>query len=152
MFGFALLTVVVGLGCLVNDAAQSSKQLRVGFAPLERLVFEGLSDDPLALITWAGDCASALVAADREGAPLRFISRTLAAERARMIVLEAMLDKMLVEQNWFAVREIKGLIAMTAKILCGLIREHTAASSVGHRAVVVAVAHANNVHVSPSEK
>ena len=114
---------------------------------VDRLALEGLSDNTQAASLWAVDSATALAGPDREAARLRLISRAVATERARQVVLEALLDQHLAARDFDAVGAINKVLSSTTKrTLCALLREHVAASNLGQRATVM-VGHADAVHV-----
>lgn len=136
-----------------DNAPQTEPPLHVKLSPLDRIALDGLTDprDVPALIAWTESSATALAGSDREGARLRLISRSLATERARLLVLEGMLDERLAAGDWDAVREIRPVIATASKTLCGLLREHAAACHVGRHGITVAVAHVDAINVAPGK-
>ena len=121
----------------VSDTSPVLEQPRVGLTRFDRLPLETLSDDPHALASWVADSATALAGADREAARLRLISRAVATERARHVVLEAMLDERLAARDFEGVHAVNRVLTSTTKRLCALLREHAAACSIGQRASVV---------------
>lgn len=134
-----------------DDSVDGLEQRAVGFSVVDRLPLEGLidHDNSKAIIAWAGEIATALVGTDRDGARLRLIARSIASERARLTILEAMLDDQLVAKNFAVVRELNPLISSTTRRLCSLLREHQASCANGARATIV-VGHADQVHVDTS--
>lgn len=137
----------------VARASETTTELRVKLSSVDKLALDGLADprDVAALIGWAEDSATALAGSDRDAARLRLISRAVATERARLLVLEAMLDERLTACDWNAVREIRPVIATTSRVLCALLREHAAACHVRRHDVVVAVAHVDSINLASRE-
>jgi len=137
----------------VARTSEVTAQLRVKLSPLDKFAIDGLADprDVPALIGWVEDSATALAGHDRDAARLRLISRAVATERARLLVLEALLDQHLAAGSWIAVREIKAVVAETNRGLCALLREHAAACHVRRHDVVVAVAHVDSINLAPKE-
>jgi len=125
---------------------------RVGFAAVDRLPLTGLvdHDNVKSVIAWAGEIATALIGPDRDGARLRLIARSIASERARLAILEAMLDEQVVAKEFGAARELNMLISSTTRRLCALLREHQASCVNGARAAIV-VGHADHVSFDTSK-
>jgi hypothetical protein len=105
---------------------------------LERLAIDGLvtGNDGDAVEAWATDAATALVN-DRDAARLRLVSRAVATERARQVVLEALLDERLAARDLDAVGTINKILSSTTRRLCALLQEHQRACSAGQRASIV---------------
>ena len=135
----------------VARANEVTLQPRVKLSSIDKLALDGLTDprDVPALIGWTEDSATALAGSDRDGARLRLVRRAVAAERVRLLVLQALLDQHLAAGSWVAVREIKAVVAETNRGLCGLLREHAAACHVRRHDVVVAVAHVDSINLAP---
>ena len=151
----AVDTLEPDLDALVRASEPLPPTLRVRLSAIDKLALDGLVDerDAPTLIAWTEASAAALSGPDREDARLRLISRAVAIERARLLVLEALLDQKLTEQrrSWLAIREIRCLVADATRSLCALLREHAAACHVRRHDVMVAVAHVDAINVGPKK-
>lgn len=121
---------------------------RVRLTAIDKLALDALVDprDVPALTAIVEASATALAGPDRNEARLRLVSRAVASQRARMLVLEGLLDEHLAAGKMSTVAEIDKLLLSTTKRLSLLLAEHRAACSAGHRATVV-VGHADSISV-----
>jgi hypothetical protein len=127
--------------------------LRVKLSPLDKLALDGLVDprDFSAIVSMVEDSATALSGFDRHEVRVRLVSRAVAAERARMLILQGMLDERLTARDLDGAAEVDRLLLSTTRRLAILLGEHRAACSAGHRPTVV-VGHADAVHVEGADR
>jgi hypothetical protein len=128
----------------------------VALSSLDKLALDALADprDLPAIVRWTEDSATALSGVDRNEARVRLISRLVASERSRLLILEALLDERLAARDAAAgtdVERIDRLLHSTTRRLAVLLDQHRSACNAGHRTTVV-VGHANAVHVEGNER
>jgi len=170
--GNAMLDAYTSLAmslALVNDPRDSSDLARaeeqparardhavdppIGLTSVDLLALDGLADprDVPAIVDAVKMSATALAGSDRNAARVRLVARAVASERARMLVLQGMLDERLLARDFDGVAAIDRLLTSTTKRLAILLGEHRAACSVGQRPTVL-VGHADAIHVEGGER
>jgi len=124
----------------------------VALSDLERKPLALLHDDANEMIAVVTSTTNALIGPDRVAARIVLLGKLIATEQARQLALAAFLDERLLAKDTRGVRMIDRALTNSIRRLTMLSREHTASCAVGRRDVVVAVAHADSIHVAPSEK
>lgn len=129
-------------------AREPVTDLRVKLSPLDKLALDALIDprDVPAVTAMVEDSSTALSGSNRNEARIRLVARALASQRARMLILEGLLDERLAAGKMAAVAAIDKLLLSTTRRVAILLAEHRAACSAGHRATVV-VGHADSISV-----
>jgi hypothetical protein len=138
---------VVDPSCARSEAPRS-----IGLSDLERKPLALLHDDAGEMLALVTSTSNALVGPDRVAARVEFLAKLIGTEHARLLALAAFLDERLMAKDIEGAAMIDRALTNCTKRIAMLVREHAASCTVGRRDVVVAVAHANSVHVSPTEK
>ncbi len=112
----------------------------------ERRSLELLGDDLRETIDEAISTAVALAGNERNAARIDVIAKSIACERARQLELSRRLDELLCGRDLEAAIVFDRLLTSANRRICGLLAEHRASCSTGHRAAIV-VGHADNVRV-----
>lgn len=119
---------------------------------LERKPLTLLHDDTDEIVALAERTACALVGPSRVEARIEIVAKLLAEQYARHLALEAFLDERMLARDIEGVAMVDRALTNCTKRIAMLSREHAASCAVGRRDVVVAVAHADAIHVARSDK
>ena len=130
-------------------APQTPARPRVGLGPIDQLALKALvSDNPETAIEHARGLADALAGPDSAGARLRTLARAIAATETQRALLETVLMQRLAKRDGEGVEMIDRVLRSLTVRTARLIEAHRAESQGQHRAVTVAVGHADSVTIT----